>query len=97
MIDETPKVSAIFDFSPITVVGDTRMDIASALTFLTLIGKQGISKSEYDAAHDFFLQQYGSDFQTFIDLYALYYSIYFAVAAFYAPDLYAWCLNILRT
>jgi hypothetical protein len=37
MIDETPKVSAIFDFSPITVVGDTRIILLLSKEFAILV------------------------------------------------------------
>jgi Ser/Thr protein kinase RdoA (MazF antagonist) len=93
-IDDTLTVYAVGDFGYSTVVGDPQMDIAGAILFLEVI-------SDYQEGDTQLLLRY---LQTqpnrvsadVIELYRLYYSLYFSHCKHSDPSLYVWCIQNLR-
>jgi aminoglycoside phosphotransferase (APT) family kinase protein len=93
-IDDTLTVYAVGDFGYSTVVGDPRMDIAGAIVFLEVV-------EGYQAADTQLLLrsvQRGSAGVSadIIELYRLYYSLYFSHCKRDDPNTYAWCIRNLR-
>ena len=93
-MDDTLTVYAVGDFGYSTVVGDPQMDIAGAILFLEVI-------SDYQQGDTHLLLRY---LQTqpnrvsadVIELYRLYYSLYFSHCKHSDPSLYVWCIQNLR-
>jgi Ser/Thr protein kinase RdoA (MazF antagonist) len=93
-IDDEFQISGVGDFSYAVVAGDARMDLAGAVW---LMG----ATSDYcpdDSA--FLLQQvaerWGNELLEVIELYRLYYSIYFSGCKLDDPTTYWWCVENLR-
>jgi aminoglycoside phosphotransferase (APT) family kinase protein len=94
-IDDTLTVYGVGDFGYSTLVGDPRMDIAGAIVFLEVV--EGYQAT--DTA--LLLQQVQRGKRCvsadIIDLYRLYYSLYFSHCKHDDPKTYAWCVQNLRS
>jgi aminoglycoside phosphotransferase (APT) family kinase protein len=93
-IDHTLTVYGVGDFGYSTLVGDPQMDVAGAVIFLEVVGG-------YQAADTHLLLQYlqaqaGAISPEILDLYRLYYSLYFSFCKDSDPPLYDWCIRNLR-
>jgi hypothetical protein len=93
-IDDTHTVYGVGDFGYSTLVGDPRMDIAGAIVFLEVV-------EGYQATDTALLLQQvqrgpGRISADIIDLYRLYYSLYFSHCKHDDPTTYAWCVQNLR-
>lgn len=91
---ENLEISAVLDFSPHTVVGDYRMDVAGAITFLELDPTFTPEYIEY--LYTLAEQQYGKDIRKYIGYYRLYYSFLFANSFEFDKQLYEWCIKTLN-
>ena len=94
LFNDDLSVAAVLDFSPHTLVGDPRMDVASAIAFL-----HDYPDVDPHSIHDLTslaASAYGTDIDCFIALYTLYYSFYFSDTKESDPATYRWCLHNLR-
>lgn len=90
---ENGKVSAVIDFNDQTLVGDYRIDIASAIIF----SEKLISPEELSFLKDSASMIFGIDMAPFIDLYAVYYALLFIGLEKIDPGSYEWAVrNLLR-
>ncbi len=93
-IDDDLQISGVGDFSYATVVGDARMDLAGAVY---LMG----STVNFHADDSTFLRQqvaekWGAELLEVVDLYRLYYSVFFSGCKADDPTTYYWCVGNLR-
>lgn len=93
LMDDGFELSSVLDFSPHTVVGDSRMDIAGAVTFLG-INKE--AKKYIPYMYTLAINKYGNDISSVINLYLLYYSIYFSDTYMFDQNTYNWCIENLN-
>lgn len=87
------KLSSVLDFSPHTVVGDWKMDVAGAVYFL---GINNLAKKYISYMEELAKKRYGSNILKIIDLYLLYYSIYYSDTHKFDKVSYDWCLGNLN-
>ena len=92
MVDDGGRVTGVIDFGGNTLLGDQRMDLASAVIFAAI--PQVPEADELDAAFvmDEACRRYGAGFSDVVEAYRGYYAIHFAGGS---QD-YAWCVNALR-
>jgi putative membrane protein len=93
MVDARGAVTGIFDFSPMTVAGDPRLDLAGALIFLEVVAPYRPEDST--TVEDVITARHGHDVLPVIELYRTYYSLYFSATKEFDPELYRWCVNNL--
>lgn len=90
MVDERGEVTAVIDFSPMTVAGDPRLDLACALFFIELDLSYQPDDSPLLAR---LLQKHeGAPPPEVIALYRTFYSLYFSGTRENDPPLYEWCV-----
>ncbi len=94
MCDERGEITAVFDFSPLTLHGDPIMDLAGALNFLTVY--DFVTEADQNFLRQLIVAEYGKEVLEPIALYTTYYSLYFANGKEWQPDVYDWCLRQLR-
>lgn len=87
------RLSSVLDFSPHTVVGDWRMDVAGAVTFL---GISSSAKQYIPYMRALAKSKYGPGILSIIDLYLLYYSIYYSDTYKFDKISYDWCVQNLN-
>jgi aminoglycoside phosphotransferase len=88
------KVSAIFDFGPLTVVGDYRMDVSGAVIFCE-------TDPQFDRRFVEYLYQqaeaiYGREVIKYIEYYRIYYSFYHMASVDSGGSLHRWCIDNLN-
>jgi aminoglycoside phosphotransferase (APT) family kinase protein len=88
------KISAVFDFGPLTVVGDYRMDVSGAVIFCE-------TNPQFDSQFVEYLYRqeetiYGREIIKFIEYYRIYYSFYHMASADSGGSLYRWCIDNLN-
>ncbi len=94
-MDDTLRVYGVGDFGYSTVVGDPRMDIAGAIVVLEVV--EGYQAADTRLLLNY-LQQSSVDMSAdIIELYRLYYSLYFSHCKHDDPKTYAWCIQNLCT
>jgi len=93
MVDDELNVTGIIDFSPMTVVGDSLMDVAGGLLFLEVT--DGYTPDNSEILREIIVKKYGSGIDDIIRLYRLYYSFYFSGAKD-DKNLYRWCVDNLN-
>jgi aminoglycoside phosphotransferase (APT) family kinase protein len=94
-IDDTLQVYAVGDFGYSTVVGDPRMDIVGAIVFLEVV--EGYQAADTELLLRSVQQSRVGVSTDIIELYRLYYSLYFSHCKHDDPKTYAWCIQNLRT
>lgn len=87
------KLSAVLDFSPHTVVGDWRMDVCGAVTFL---GINSEARKYISFMKNLAQLKYGREILKVIDTYLVYYSVYYASTYEFDKKSYYWCVNNLN-
>lgn len=93
-IDDALTVYGVGDFGYSTVVGDPQMDIAGAVIFLEVVSGYQENDTQLLLHH---LQTRAERVSAdVIDIYRIYYSLYFSFCKHSDPDLYAWCVQNLR-
>lgn len=88
-------VSAVIDFNDLTLAGDYRMDIASAIIFL---GDQGTGTRDNDREIlvDAAVARHGESIKDVIHFYELYYALIFgSYAKETDPKTYKWAVDVL--
>jgi hypothetical protein len=93
MVDARGGVTGILDFSPMTVAGDPRLDLAGALIFLEVVAPYRPEDST--TVEDVITARHGDAVLSVIELYRIYYSLYFSATKEFDPELYRWCVNNL--
>jgi putative membrane protein len=93
-IDDTLRVYAVGDFGYSTVVGDPRMDVAGAIVFLEVL--DGYQPDDTEVLLAYLKQSAAGVSDDSIELYRLYYSLYFSHCKQDDPKTYAWCIQNLR-
>jgi aminoglycoside phosphotransferase (APT) family kinase protein len=93
MVDEAGCVTGVIDFGGNTLLGDQRMDLASAAMFVAI--DEVPHADGHDAAFvmDEACRRYGAGFADIVEAYRGYYAIHFAGG----PEQYAQCVATLRT
>jgi putative membrane protein len=94
-IDDTLTVYGIGDFGCSTVIGDARMDIAGAIVFLEVV--EGYQPADTQLLLSYLDQSRVRVRGEIIELYRIYYSLYFSHCKHDDPRTYAWCIRNLRT
>jgi aminoglycoside phosphotransferase (APT) family kinase protein len=94
-IDDTLTVYGIGDFGYSTLVGDPRMDIAGAIVFLEVV--EGYQATDTELLLDHVQRGDSRVSADIIDLYRLYYSLYFSHCKHDDPKTYAWCVQNLHS
>ena len=93
-IDDTLTVYGVGDFGYSTVVGDPHMDVAGAVIFLEVVSGYQESDTQLLLHHLQTLPDSVSAER--IELYRIYYSLYFSHCKHTDPPLYVWCIQNLR-
>ena len=93
-IDDDGTICGVGDFGGTTLAGDPRMDLAGALVFLEVV--DGYHPDDTALLHDHLVAQYGLSILEIIQLYRMYYAIYFSHCKRDDPATYAWCVTSLR-
>lgn len=89
-IDADGLICGVGDFGYTTCVGDPLMDIAGAIVFLSVM-------PGHQPEDEHFLRSLvGKALQPAIDVYGIYYAIYFSGCKIIDPPTYEWCLDRLR-
>jgi aminoglycoside phosphotransferase (APT) family kinase protein len=93
-VDDEFQISGVGDFSYATVAGDPRMDLAGAILFME-------TTRDYCRNDTRFLrrqveQRWGRELLEVVDVYRLYYSIFFSGCKADDPVTYYWCVGNLR-
>ena len=94
LVGDDLQVTAILDFSPLTVIGDPLMDVAGGLIFLEV--DRGYVPENVEILRAIVHDRYGSGIDDAIGLYRLYYSFYFSGVGEEDEGLYRWCVDNLN-
>jgi aminoglycoside phosphotransferase (APT) family kinase protein len=94
MVTDDLRVSGVLDFSPMTVLGDSQVDLAGSLMWLEVV--PGYQPADSATLRHLIVERHGERIEPVIDLYRLVYSVYFAGARLDDPKLYDWCVANLR-
>jgi len=76
LVNDDLSISAVFDFSAHTAVGDPKLDIAGVLTWNEI--DPNAKPEDYMFLYDVAKKDYGDDIEMYADLYLLFSSFYFA-------------------
>lgn len=87
---------AVIDFSPLTVLGDWRMDVVGACIFLEVV--DSYQEIQTQISRKIISEKFGKEIDDeLFNIYRIYYSIYFSVVKELGDDkLYDWCLKNLK-
>jgi len=91
LFDDDLQVSAVLDFGAHTLAGDPRLDATSAIIFLGL--EPAMKPWHFAHVTALAQEQYGDGMLPLIDIYHLYYAIYFADTKLTMPGDYDWCVR----
>lgn len=89
LVDPQGQVTAVIDFSGMTVLGDWRLDVVCALLFLELT--PGYQPADTAVGKPVVDEILGFDCTQLLTIYRLYYSFYFLFAT-NDPPLHRWCV-----
>jgi aminoglycoside phosphotransferase (APT) family kinase protein len=91
MVDGDGRVTGVIDFSPLTVIGDARMDGAGAVLYL--MGMPEITREDRELVFDC-VKEHGID-ETVLDLYRIFFAFRFLEVE--RQELLDWCIATIRT
>lgn len=95
MMGDDLAVSGVLDFGTLTVMGDTAMDVASAIIFIEVVPAGGPKDAAYLTA--LAVRTRGTIFVELLRAYRAYYALRLApYAEADDPRLYAWCVRTLE-
>lgn len=94
LVNEVGEVTAVLDFSPMTVVGDWRMDLITAMLFLEVTAVYDPQDSHI--AKTFVDKILGFDSSDLATFYRQYYAFYFSFTKESDTPLYQWCVANLN-
>jgi hypothetical protein len=92
--DDGWDVSAVLDFDGMTLVGDSRLDLAAAVFFLEM--REGYPRRDSAFLLHHAVAQYGPSIAPVIEFYRLWYSAVYAHTKPFDPLTYGWCLTNFR-
>ncbi len=87
-------LTAVVDFSPLTLIGDPLMDLAGAYYFCRIF--DFVTAADYDFLRSQITERYGAHCWQRIDLYYTFYAFRFSDCKVPDNDTYLWCLSRLR-
>jgi putative membrane protein len=93
-VDDSLTAFGVGDFGYSTLVGDPRMDVAGAVIFLEVVG--GYQEADTRLLLRHLQEQPGAVSREVMNLYRLYYSLYFSFCKHSDTPLYDWCIQNLR-
>ena len=93
LVDDAGHLTAVIDFSPMTVIGDWQMDVAGAKFFLEL---GGVTDPDDRTYVEHRLKETYSVTRDLIRTYETYYALYFSATKHDEPRLYEWCVASLK-
>lgn len=93
-IDDNLAICGVGDFGVTTVVGDPQMDLAGAIAFLEVVESYRPDDTAFLLERA--VAQHGPAIRQIIELYSLYYAIYFSHCKLDDPTTYWWCVAKLR-
>jgi hypothetical protein len=76
LVNEKLEVSAVIDFGEHAVIGDRKMDVAAAISFLD--NSPAVTTDMKTELINYARQKYGASIEFFINVYQLFYGFYFA-------------------
>ena len=94
LCDERGSLTAVVDFSPLTLIGDPLMDLAGAYYFCRIY--DFVTEADYRFMRQQIDQRYGPDSWRSIDLYYTFYCLRFSDYKVADNLTYHWCLRRLR-
>lgn len=92
MVDDAGRVTGVIDFGGNTLLGDQRMDLASAALFVAIPEVPAADQQDAAFVMDEACRRYGASFPDVVEAYRGYYAIHFAGG----PEQYAQCVDTLR-
>ncbi len=95
LCDERGFLTAVVDFSPLTLIGDPLVDLAGAYYFCRIY--DFVTESDYEFLRSRITERYGTYCWQRIDLYYTFYSFRFSDCKITDNHTYRWCLHRLRT
>lgn len=95
LCDRRGTLTAVVDFSPLTVIGDPLMDVSAAYYFCGIY--DFVNEEEFRYLRQKIDQLYGPESWERIDLYYTFYSFRFSDCKVSDNPTYRWCLRRLRT
>lgn len=95
MVDSTGSVTAVIDFSPMSVAGDYRLDILCALILIEV--DDGFQPGDSETVRRLIAERHGEALLTLEDVYRTYYCLYFSPVKNTDPRLYEWCVAGLNS
>ncbi len=93
-IDSDLTICGVGDFSYAAIVGDPRMDLVGAIVYLEVLDAYQPGDTEF--LLQLLTKRCGTEILKIVQLYRLYYSLYFSVCKHSDPRTYAWCIRNLR-
>lgn len=87
-------VTAVIDFSPLSLIGDGRLDVVGA--FGSLEQFDGIAPAARAEAHEFLIADLGADWRRIFVCYRAYLALLHSGAREQVPALYRWCVRNLN-
>ncbi len=93
-IDKDLHITAVGDFSGLTVIGDYKMDTAGAVYFPEIFHQ--FSEDDKQYVLSLVSDLYGEDSLEIIYTYKLYYAALFADGKEYNPETYDWAVTVLN-
>ncbi|MEM7335808.1 MAG: aminoglycoside phosphotransferase family protein [Chloroflexota bacterium] len=93
--DERGMLTPVLDFSPMTVIGDWRLDVVTSKIFLELT--EGVKPADIHQAKKIIDQILGEESAALEQIYRLYYALYYSFTKESDPPLYRWCVQQLRS
>lgn len=94
LCDERGFLTAVVDFSPLTLIGDPLVDLAGAYYFCRIY--DFLTEADYQFLRSQITERYGNDCWQRIDLYYTFYSLRFSDCKISDNHTYRWCLRRLR-
>lgn len=94
LVNDAGELTAVIDFSPMTVSGDWRMDVTGAQIFLALGDVD--EREDQEIVDREVASLYGVSPEV-IDVYRRYYALYFSAARQDDSPLYEWCVRQLSS
>ncbi len=92
--DERGILTAVVDFSPLTLIGDPLIDLAGAFYFCRIY--DFVSEADFSFLRQEVDRRYGAHSWQHIDLYYTFYSLRFSDCKVSDNHTYHWCLHRLR-
>ncbi len=92
--DERGILTAVVDFSPLTLIGDPLIDLAGAYYFCRIY--DFVSEADFSFLRKEVDRRYGAQSWQHIDLYYTFYSLRFSDCKVSDNHTYHWCLHRLR-